>query len=69
MTALVTFLVLAAAVVVGNLVSSAIQTWKAHRDWQRAESEAKMEAVKMMHDMQQQLDTHTQEQRRKVRAN
>ena len=57
---------LAAAVVVGNLVSSAIQTWRAHRDWKKAEQEAKMEAAKVMHDMQQQLDTHMQEQRRRV---
>ncbi len=66
MGALVMFATLAAAVVVGNLVSSAIQTWRAHREWMRAEREAKMEAMRMMRDMQEQLDTHMQEQRRRV---
>lgn len=47
MSYLFAFLTISAAVVVGQLISSAIMTWRAHREWQRAEKQAAWEAMRI----------------------
>lgn len=44
---LATFLAIVAGVVIGQLLSSAIMAWRAHREWQRLEKQASWEAMRI----------------------